>query len=143
MTTPLEFSKTYKLLNEIKEGNKSKQEELNLILNEYKQGDNVESFLHELAQTFLYIGINEIYTYTNVMDLFTIGQFSKEKWDELANKNKGEFPVHLANTMIKYFKDNQLSEKLSSKWKKSMGEIEKHVMPMSRYITEGLIDVLE
>ena len=72
-----------------------------------------------------------------------IGQLSKEDWDELANKNKGELPPHIANKMISYVKENQFSKKLSSKWEKPKREVEKHVMPMAAYITEGLIDVLE
>ena len=143
MTTPLEFSKVYQLLNTIKEGDKSKQESLNMILDEYKSGKNVDSFLHELAQNFLFVGIEELFIYTNSNDLRIIGTFTKEDWDDLAKKNNGELPVHLANTMINYFKDQKLLDKLSLKWQKPIGEIEKHVMPMARYITEGLIDVLE
>ena len=143
MTAPLEFSKVYKLLNLIKEGDRSKQDSLNLLLNEYKEGVNVESFLHELGQNFLYIGIEELYKYTDSLDLKFIGQLNIDEWEALADKNKGELPVHLANTMINYFKDNQLSKKLALKWGTSIGEVEKHVMPMARYITEGIIDVLE
>ena len=143
MATPLEFSKAYKLLNALKEGDESKKESLNLILSEYHKGENVESFLHELGQKFLYIGVQELFNYTNSTDMKIIGNLTKEEWDTLATKNKADLPIYLANTMINYFKDNQLVEALSAKWEKSIGEIEKHVRPMSRYITEGLIDVLE
>ena len=44
---------------------------------------------------------------------------------------------------INFLKENQLSQKFSSKWNVNKGEVEKHVMPMARYITEGIIDVLE
>ena len=143
MPTPLEFSNVFKLLNEIKEGDISKLESLNSILSEYKEGDNAESFLHELGQKFLNIGVEELFQYTNSKDLQFIGLITREEWDILAEKNKGELPVHIANKMINYFKDNQLLFKLSSKWDTSRGEVEKHVRPMARYITEGLIDVLE
>ncbi|AAP99705.1 MULTISPECIES: hypothetical protein [Prochlorococcus] len=143
MTTPLEFSEVYKLLNAIKQGDKSKNESLNSILREYKEGENAESFLHELGQNFLYLGVEELFKYTNSSNLQFIGQLTKEEWDVLANNNNCDLPVHLANTMINYLKDNKFSERLSLKWNKSIGEVEKHVMPMARYITEGIIDVLE
>ncbi len=143
MTTPLEFSDVYKLLNALKEGNASQQEFLNSILRDYKEGTNAESFLHELGQKFLVVGIEELFNYTNSIDLQFIGNITKEEWDELATKNNGELPVHLANKMINYCKEDQFLRKLASKWKSSNGQIEKHVRPMARYITEGIIDVLE
>ncbi len=143
MATPLEFSKVYKLLNAIKEGDETKRGALDLILNEYKSAKHAESFLHELAEGFLVVGIDELFVYTSSTDMKFIGTLTKEDWDKLAKKNNGELPVHLANTMINYFKDEKILDKLSAKWQKSIGEIEKHVMPMARYITEGLIDVLE
>ena len=45
--------------------------------------------------------------------------------------------------MINHVKDSQFIEDLSIKWKKPEREIEKHIMPMAAYITEGFIDVLE
>ncbi len=143
MKSSLEFSEVYKLLNAIKEGDASKKEKLNAILSDYKEGVNAESFLHELGQKFLSIGIEELFSYTNSVDLQYIGHLTSEEWDALADKNNGEFPIHIANKMINSFKDNQFWTKLSSKWSTSRGEIEKHVRPMSRYITEGIIDVLE
>ena len=50
MTKELEFSAVYKLLNSIKEGDQSKKKALNSILDEFKEGLNSESFLHELGQ---------------------------------------------------------------------------------------------
>jgi len=143
MTKPLEFSKVYKLLNAVKEGDESQKASLESILSEYKKGSNAESFLHELGQSFLYLGIEELFKYANSTDLQFIGKLTKEEWEGLAKENKGELPAHLANTMISFVKDNQLSTKLSFKWETSKREIEKHVMPLAAYITEGIIDVLE
>ena len=70
-------------------------------------------------------------------------QLTKEEWDELAKKKNCALPVHLANTMINYAKKCNLLEKLSSKWNTSERDIQKHIMPMAAYITEGFIDVLE
>ena len=143
MSQPLEFSTVYKLLNAIKEGDSAKKEQLDSILREYKGGGKAESFLHELGQTYISIGLEELFKYTNSIDLQLIGQLSKEEWDNLATKNNCDLPVYLANSMIRYVKDNQLLEQLSSKWKTSEREIQKHIRPMSAYITEGLLDTLE
>ncbi|WP_269623411.1 hypothetical protein [Prochlorococcus marinus] len=143
MTTELEFSEVFKLLHAIKEGDESKKGSLDKILSDFKTTETAESFLHELGQTFLCVGVEEIFKYTNSDDFKFIGQLSKEEWDVFSKEKNGDLPVHLANTMINYFKDNKMGESLILKWDKSKGEIEKHVMPMARYITEGLIDVLE
>ena len=143
MTTPLEFSEFYKLLYAIKEGDESKKESLNSILSDFNEGQDAESFLHELAQKYLYIGLEELFKYTNSQNLKFIGQLTKEEWDDLAKTNNCDLPVHLANKMINFLKDSKLSDKLSAKWGISLGELEKHIMPMARYITEGLIDVLD
>ena len=143
MTTQLEFSGFYKTLNAIKQGDNTKTETLTMMLNQFKDGSNAEGFLHELAQNYLWIGLEELFKYTDSEDLQFIGQLSKEQWDDLANKKNSDLPVHLANKMINYVKKNKLDETLSLKWKKSEREIQKHIMPMAAYITEGFIDVLE
>ena len=143
MTKPLEFSEVYKILNAIKEGDNSKKDLLLSILGNYKKGENAESFLHDLGQLFLSIGVEELFKYADSDNMKYIGQLSKEEWNILATKKNCDLPVYLANRMINFFKDQELSMKLSTKWSVSRKEIEKHVMPMSRYITEGIIDVLE
>ncbi len=143
MANQVEFSKSYKLLNSLKDGGEGKQEDLDMILSNYKNGVNAKSFLEELGQNFFCIGVQELFKYANTTDLQLIGQLTKENWEALAEENKGELPPHLANKMISYAKENQLSTTLSAKWKSPKREVEKHVMPMARYITEGIIDVLE
>ncbi len=143
MTKPLEFSAFYKLLNAIKEGDNSQKASLDLILDSYKKGDDAESFLHELAQMYLYIGVEKLLNYTNSTNLKFIGNLSKGEWEKLATQNNCDLPVYLANAMINGMKDDEKLNGLSLKWQISIGEIKKHLMPMARYITEGIIDVLE
>ena len=143
MTSNLEFSKIFKILDALKEGDESQRDSLNIFLSEFKQGDTAQSFLEELGQTYIYIGLEELFKYANSNDLNFIGNLTKQDWDNLANTNNCDLPVHLANTMINHVKKNKLSEMLSIKWQKSEREIEKHIMPMAAYITEGFIDVLE
>ena len=143
MTQALEFSSFYKILNAVKEGDNSQKDKLDSLLASYKKGDTAESFLHELAQIYLYIGVEELFNYTNSTNLKFIGDLSKDEWDELASNHNCDLPINLANSMIKSMKDDESLNQLSLKWGISIGEIKKHVMPLARYITEGLIDVLE
>ncbi len=143
MTSQLEFSAFYNLLNALKNGDKSKKESLNTILKEFKEGNKLESFLQELGQIYIYIGLEELFKYADSNDLEFLGNLTKEDWDKLATKNNCDLPVFLANSMINHVKNNQLLEALSIKWRESEREIEKHIMPLAAYITEGFIDVLE
>jgi hypothetical protein len=139
----IEFSSFYKLLNSIKEG---KSEEMSLLdekINEFKNGNNSKSFLDELGSLYLSIGITELYNFTNTRDLQEIGLINKEGWETLSSTNQQELPVYLANKMIAYIKDNKKVKEMSNKWNVKEGEIRKHITKMARYITEGIIDVIE
>ena len=143
MTDQIEFSSFFKLLNSIKEGDSEKTSLLDEKISEFKNGVNAKSFLDELGSLYLSIGITELYNFTEKEDLYSIGQISKEEWENLSIKNDEELPVFLANKMIKYFKDNKKAKELSQKWNTREGEIKKHITKMARYITEGIIDVIE
>ena len=45
--------------------------------------------------------------------------------------------------MIQYINTNKIYKNISKKWNAREGEIKKHITRMARYITEGIIDVLE
>ncbi len=143
MTDQIEFSSFYKLLNSIKEGESEKISLLNKKIDEFKNGENSKSFLEELGSLYLSIGITELYNFTNQTDLHSIGRIDKEEWDNLAIKNEEELPVYLANKMIRYVKENQKTKEIAKKWNVREGEIKQHITKMARYITEGIIDVIE
>ena len=139
----IEFSSFFRLLNSIKEGDSEKSSLLDEKISEFKTGLNSKSFLEELGTLYLSIGITELYTFTNKKDLNSIGLINKEEWEELSLKNEQELPVFLANKMINYVKKNKKAKELSKKWNVREGEIKKHITQMARYITEGIIDVIE
>jgi len=139
----IEFSSFYKLLNSIKEGESDKISLLDEKINEFKNGNNSKSFLDELGSLYLSIGIIELYNYANTQDLQEIGLIDKEGWETLSSTNQQELPVYLANKMIEYIKENKKVKELSKKWNIKEGEIRKHITKMARYITEGIIDVIE
>ena len=143
MTDQIEFSSFYRLLNEIKEGESEKISLLDEKISELKNGLNSKSFLEELGSLYLSIGITELYEFTSLKDLHSIGLIDKEGWENLSIKNEQELPVFLANKMIKHVKENKIAKELSKKWNIREGEIRKHITKMARYITEGIIDVIE
>ncbi len=143
MSDQIEFSSFYKLLNSIKEGDSEQISLLDEKINEFKNGNNSKSFLDELGSLYLSIGITELYNFTNTNDLQEIGLIDKEGWENLSTTNQEELPVYLANKMIKYIKENKKVKEMSDKWNVKEGEIRKHITKMARYITEGIIDVIE
>ncbi|AIQ98198.1 hypothetical protein [Prochlorococcus sp. MIT 0801] len=143
MSDQIEFSSFYKLLNSIKEGKSEKIPLLDETINDFKNGNNSKSFLDELGSLYLYIGITELYNFTNTRDLQEIGLIDKEGWETLSSTNQQELPVYLANKMIEYIKENKKVKEMSNKWNIKEGEIRKHITKMARYITEGIIDVIE
>ena len=143
MTDQIEFSSFYRLINAIKEGDSEKISLLDEKISEFKNGKNSKSFLEELGSLYLSIGITELYNFTNQNDLHYIGLIKKEEWEKLSIENEQELPVFLANKMIKYVKENKIAKNLSKKWNVREGEIRKHITKMARYITEGIIDVIE
>tara|TARA_Y100001968_G_scaffold315208_1_gene341545 strand:- start:658 stop:1089 length:432 start_codon:yes stop_codon:yes gene_type:complete len=143
VTDPIEFSSFYRLLNSIKEGASDKIPLLDEKISEFKNGINSKSYLEELGSLYLSIGIIELYNFTNKKDLESIGIIDKEEWEALYIKNGEELPVFLANKMIKYVQENKKAKELSKKWNIREGEVKKHITNMARYITEGIIDVIE
>ena len=143
MSDQIEFSSFYKLLNSIKEGESEQISLLDEKINELKNGNNSTSFLEELGSLYLSIGITELYNFTNTRNLQEIGLIDKEGWETLSSTNQQELPVYLANKMIEYIKENKKVKEMSNKWNIKEGEIRKHITKMARYITEGIIDVIE
>ena len=143
MSDQIEFSSFYKLLDSIKEGKSEQIPLLDEKINDFQNGNNSKSFLDELGSLYLSIGMTELYNFTNTRDLQEIGLIDKEGWETLSSTNKQELPVYLANKMIEYIKENKKVKEMSNKWNIKEGEIRKHITKMARYITEGIIDVIE
>ena len=140
---PVEFSNFFIVLNEAKEGKEEKKEELQSLIEQYGEPENTDSYLHELGQIFINIGMLELYKYSGYEDITIIGSLDKASWEELEKKNKSELPPHLANTMINYAKKENLSQRIAKKWDTTKRELNKHIMNMARYITEGIIDAID
>ena len=143
VSDPIEFSSFYKLLNSIKEGDTEKISLLNEQIKQFETGDISKNYLEQLGHLYISIGITELFNFTKQKDLKIIGSINKEEWGKLSDENKEELPVFLANKMISYVKENKKVREISKKWNVKEREINKHIIKMARYITEGIIDVIE
>ena len=143
MSDQIEFSSFYRLLNSIKEGDSEKISLLNDQIEKIKKGEIAKNHLEELGFLYLMIGIEELYNFTNKKDLESIGLIDKKQWEQLSIDNKEELPIFLSNKMINYIKDHKKAKDISNKWSVREAEVKKHITNMARYITEGLLDVIE
>ena len=143
MSETVEFSETFRLLNEIKEGASEKNILLEEKIIEYKEAKDSAGYLDELGKRFISIGITELFKYANSKDLKLISSIDKESWVKLAEEKEYQLPQYLANAMIASIKENQLSKQIAQKWSIRERELNKHVRPMAQYITEGIIELLE
>ena len=80
MEKKVEFSQVYKIINSIKKGDLSKKADLDQILKDYQDGKCADSFLHELGQRFLTIGLEELLNKTNCTDLQSVGPLKNKEW---------------------------------------------------------------
>ncbi len=143
MSSQIEFSSFFILLNSIKEGDSEKISSLEEKIAIFKKGDNAKSYLEELGYLYLSIGVTELFNFTSQTDLKSIGLLSPKEWEELSAKNEENLPVFLSQKMIQFVKDNNKIKLISKKWNVREGEIKKHLTKMARYITEGILDVIE
>ena len=143
MSSQIEFSSFFILLNSIKEGDSEKISSLEEKIKIFKKGDNAKSYLEELGYLYLSIGVTELFNFTSQKDLKSIGLLNPKEWEELSAKNEENLPVFLSNKMIQFVKDNNKIKEIAKKWNVREGEIKKHLTKMARYITEGILDVIE
>ena len=143
MSKPVEFSSFFKILYAAIEGDKQKKKDLANLLVEYQNPINSESNLHELGQVFLYVGLTELYRYAKTNDIEIISKKDSDEWNILKSENKSALPPSIANRMIAYAKEKNLSKTISEKWKAPRREIEKNTMNMARYLTEGIIEAID
>ncbi len=143
MDKAVEFSSFYTLLEAVKNGEEGKSQELENILVEYKSATNAESPLDELGKIFCSVGISELYKYAESTDLALISKIEMGMWKELANSNGDPLHIYLSKAMINYAQDELVAEKMSTKWNIRERMIKKHFVKMSRYITEGILQVID
>ena len=143
MSSQIEFSSFFILLNSIKEGDSEKISSLEEKIELFKKGDDAKSYLEELGYLYLSIGVTELFNFTNQKDLKSIGLINADEWEKLSVKNDESLPVYLVTKMIQFVKDNNKVKEISKKWNIREGELKKHLTKMSRYITEGILDVIE
>ena len=143
MSKPVEFSQFFRLLNSLKEGSKENKDEFFNMLSDYEKSTHCDSHLDQLGQTFLYVGVKSLFDYAGTEDLYEIGLITQETWEEMSKKSKADIAPYLANKMIAFAKEEKIARKISDQWSVSKREINKNIMNMARYITEGILDSIE
>jgi len=143
MSKAVEFSRFFQLLDDIKNGQNDKLKQLDMLLEEYDSHISSEGYLQDLGETYCCIGLIEIYVYSGMRNIPAICKLEKDEWESLSESNSSPLPQYLANKMISYSKDNDLVKNLSEKWNAPRRDISKHINNMAKFITEGLIQLLE
>ncbi len=145
MSNSVEFSEFFKIINDIKEkeNNDKKVSLMYSKLTEFENGEKASDFLNEMGQRFINIGVKKLIDFCKNDNLKIVANLSKEEWDSLADENGQALPQFLANEMIEFSKNINLTTSLADKWNLKKREVNKHIRPMAQYITEGIIDFLE
>ncbi len=142
MTKSVEFSNFYRLLISLKEGDESKLKELGELLNAYQSRKGCTSALDELGKLYCWIGLKELYNYSGSTDLQLISNMEKSDWDALKQEKGIGLPEFLSSGMIKYVKENDLIKIIAENWNLRPRKFQKDVVGMSRYITEGFLELI-
>lgn len=143
MSKPIEFSKFYKILYSVKEGDKTKEEELQWILAEYEHAQAGESAYDELGQIFCHIGIMRVYEYIGVDDIKYISSLENSVWDYLNKRTGKKLSDFLIEGMKDHAKRHDLTEKISAKWELQQLDLDKNLSGLANYVTEGIMEIIK
>ena len=143
MEKPIEFSKFYKLLTQVKKGNVDKQTELDWILAEYEHASDSNGVYDELGQIFCHIGLMELYEYTGVDNIKYISELDKAIWDYLEIRYGLSLLDHMVNKMKSHSEKHKLESRASEKWTMPLTEIRENTEGLARYVAEGIIEVIK
>ena len=143
MSKPVEFGEFYKLLQAVKEGDQEKDKELQWILAEYEHAKNSTSPYDELGQIFCHHGVMELYDYTGLDDIKLISCLNKSVWDYLELRTEITLPNYMVNSMVSHASKHELAKKMSDKWNISTEELEENMDGLAKYVTEGIIEIID
>ncbi len=142
MSKPIEFGKFYRLLEDVKKGDKKKETELQWLLAEYEHAKDGEGPFDELGQIFCHIGVMELYSYTGIENINYISRLETAIWKYLEDRMGLSISDYLTNKMIDHAKAHKLVEKITKKWNHTDGELENNVDGLAKYISDGIVDVI-
>ena len=143
MPKPIEFSKFYKILNSVKEGDKSKEEELQWILAEYEHAQAGEGAYDELGQIFCHIGVMRVYEYLGVDDIKYISSLENSVCDYLNKRTGKDLSDFIMEGMKEHAERHDLTEKISAKWELKKLDLDKNLEGLANYVTEGIIEIIK
>ncbi len=142
MANPIEFSKFYALLNEVKKGSSKKEEELEWLLAEYEHAKDSKSAFDELGQIFCHIGVMELYSYTGLEDVKAISKLDPAVWEYLEIRMKINLVNYLTDKMISHSETHELTDKIAKKWDFSEQTLIANNNDLARYVAEGIVETI-
>ncbi len=142
MTNPVEFGSFYKLLQEVRDGNQQKSQELEWMLAEYEHAKEATSAYDELGQIFCHHGVMELYEYTGVENVSYINSLDKSVWSYLKKRMNIELQEYMIQSMMNHSRDHQLAKKISGKWDLNQEEVEDNMAGLAKYVAEGIVDLI-
>ena len=142
MTSPVEFSSFYQLLQSVKLGNEKEVKELQWMLAEYEHAKESKSAYDELGQIFCHHGIMELYEYTGLDNIQIISDLNTSVWEYLKLRIGSSLEEFMVKSMLSHSKEHGLASKIGKKWDLASSEIEENLEGLARYVSEGIIQII-
>ena len=142
MSSPVEFSAFYQLLQSVKLGNEKETKELQWMLAEYEHAKESKNAYDELGQIFCHHGIMELYEYTGLDNIQIISGLNNSVWEYLKLRIGSSLEDFMVKSMLSHAKAHDLASKLGNKWDLANDEIESNIDGLAQYVVEGIIEVI-
>ena len=84
----------------------------------------------------------ELYEYTGIDDIKSISRLETSVWDYLKVRTKESLSNYLIRKMKSHCKEHDLTKKISTNWKHSEDELTQNVDGLAKYVTEGIVEVV-
>ncbi|WP_320677261.1 hypothetical protein [Prochlorococcus sp. MIT 1300] len=143
MSSSVQFSDFYRVLEGAKNGDNDQLKKLDWILAEYEHATNSINAYDELGQIFCHIGVMKLYEYTGIDEVKIISEFPKEVWDYLILRTKIDLISCMKEAMNKHAKEHDLPKKLCNSWGNSIEEIESNLEDLAFYVAEGIEQIVK
>ncbi len=143
MPKPIEFSKFYQLVKEVKRGDLSKKEVLTSLIEDYKIGLDSETPYEELGKILCTVSLRGVNEYTGLKEIELICRLKRDVWDYLKIRTGESLEDYLASIMKSHVNNKDLLANLCSKWNVEKEELENNLENLIDYVNEGIIDIIK
>ena len=98
---------------------------------------------NKTGQIKKHIAINEVYEYTGMSNIKEIGNLTRPVWDYLTKRNGNNMHDYIVEKILDESLEKGYKTTLSKKWKVKIEEIDKNLEDLAKYVTEGIVDIIE